>query len=70
MMENKVLEDQLVATTALMLDKYYSNNELSALFNTVLQLKTGRIHKQNKKMISEYYNAEYKIIEVLRGDKI
>lgn len=70
MMENKVLEDQLVATTALMLDKYYSNNELSALFNTVMQLKTGRIRKQNKEMISEYYNAEYKIIEVLRGDKL
>lgn len=70
MMENKVLEDKLITTTALMLEKYYSNNELSALFNTVLQLKTGRINKQNKKMISEYYNAEYKLIEVLRGDEL
>ena len=64
------LEDQLITTTELMLEKYYSNNELSALFNTVLQLKTGRIQKQNKKMISEYYNAEYKLIEVLRGDEL
>lgn len=63
------LRSEIIGTTVLMLARYYSNNELSALFNTVLQLKRGVIY-DDKEQIKSYYEGEYNLIKVMRGDTI